>query len=181
MTEPSAPVAPVTPAQRVIVLVGFMGAGKTTTGRMLAQRLGLPFADSDQVIVERAGRAIADIFAADGEPAFRALETQVIAELVAGPPMVLSLGGGAVETPATRAALAGAIVVHLHVSYRQALRRVGGDPRRPMLARPDLQQIYRRREPLYRGAATFTVVTDGGPPTRAVEQIRARLADLPPA
>ena len=92
------------------------------------------------------------------------------------PPVVLSVGGGAVKTAATRQALAAALVVHLHVSYRQALRRVGGDPRRPMLARPDIYQIYQRRDPLYRAVATFTVVTDGGSPTRAVEQIRAGLA-----
>ena len=164
-------------ADRVVVLVGFMGAGKTTTGRMLAQRLALPFVDSDHVVVERAGRSIAEIFQHDGEPAFRELEAEVIAELVAGPPVVLSVGGGAIETAATRDALAGALVVHLHVSYRQALRRVGGDPRRPMLARPDLDKVYQRRDPLYRAVATFTVATDGGSPTRAVEQIQAGLAE----
>lgn len=163
------------PVNRVVVLVGFMGAGKTTTGRMLAQRLGIPFLDSDHVVTQRAGRTIAEIFDQDGEAAFRALESAVIAELVSGPPVVLSVGGGAVETDATRDALAGAVVVHLHVSYRQALRRVGGDPRRPMLARPDIEQIYQRRAPLYRSVASFTVVTDGGSPTRAVEQIRAEL------
>ncbi|MCU1690370.1 MAG: Shikimate kinase [Jatrophihabitantaceae bacterium] len=167
--------APQPGADRVVVLVGFMGAGKTTTGRMLAQRLGIPFVDSDHVVTQRTGRTIAEIFADDGEAAFRALEAEVIAELVAGPPVVLSVGGGAVETDATRAALAGVVVVHLHVSFRQALRRVGGDPRRPMLARPDIEQVYRRRDPLYRAVATFTVVTDGGSPTRAVEQIRASL------
>lgn len=167
---------PTPPPDRVVVLVGFMGAGKTTTGRMLAQRLGVPFVDSDHVVAQRAGRTVAEIFEQDGEGAFRALEAAVIAELVTGPPVVLSVGGGAVETDATREALAGAVVVHLHVSYRQALRRVGGDPRRPMLARPDIEQIYQRRTPLYRGVATFTVVTDGGSPTRAVEHIRAELA-----
>lgn len=166
---------PVPVAGRVVVLVGFMGAGKTTTGRMLAQRLGVPFVDSDHVVAQRAGRTIAEIFEQDGESTFRALESAVIAELVVGPPVVLSVGGGAVETPSTREALSDAVVVHLHVSYRQALRRVGGDPRRPMLARPDIEQIYQRRDPLYRSVASFTVVTDGGSPTRAVEQIRAEL------
>jgi shikimate kinase len=165
-----------TPIKRVVVLVGFMGAGKTTTGRMLAQRLGIPFVDSDHVVTQRAGRTIAELFAHDGEAAFRDLEATVIAEIVSGPPAVLSVGGGAVETLATRDALSGAVVAHLHVSYRQALRRVGGDPRRPMLARPDLEQIYQRRAPLYRAVASFTVTTDGGSPTRAVEQIRAELA-----
>jgi len=79
----------------VIVLVGFMGAGKTTVGHLLAERLGLPFTDSDQVIEQRAGRPVRQIFAEDGEPAFRALEHQVIASLLDGPDLVLALGGGA--------------------------------------------------------------------------------------
>jgi len=84
----------------VIVLVGFMGAGKTTVGHLLAGRLGLPFADSDQVIEQQAGRPVRQIFAEDGEPAFRALEHQVITGLLDGPDLVLALGGGAAEHPA---------------------------------------------------------------------------------
>ncbi len=91
----------------MIVLVGFMGAGKTTIGNLLAAKLGLPFADSDQVIEQRSGRPVSRIFAEDGEPAFRALEHQVIAELLDGPDMILALGGGAPEHPRTRALLAG--------------------------------------------------------------------------
>ncbi len=86
----------------MIVLIGFMGAGKTTVGTLLAARLGLPFTDSDQVIESRAGRPIRQIFAEDGEPAFRALEHEVIAGLLDGPPAVLALGGGAPEYPLTR-------------------------------------------------------------------------------
>ena len=130
----------------MIVLVGFMGAGKTTVGHLLAAELGLPFADSDQVIEQRAGRLIREIFAEDGEAAFRALEHQVIAELLDGPNLVLALGGGAAEHPGTRGTLAShprAQVVHLQVGYAQALRRVGGDGGRPMLARPDLPAVYR--------------------------------------
>jgi len=89
----------------VIVLVGFMGAGKTTVGNLLAARLGLPFTDSDQVIEQRARRPVRQIFAEDGEPAFRSLEHQVIAELLDGPPLVLALGGGAAEHPLTRVLL----------------------------------------------------------------------------
>jgi shikimate kinase len=158
------------------VLVGFMGAGKTTTGRLLAARLGVPFRDSDQVIVTSTGRSIADIFAEDGEPAFRALEAQTIAELAAGPRIVLALGGGAVEHEGTRMALRGAAVVHLHVSYRQSLERVGGDARRPMLARPDLDEVYARRVPLYASVATLTVPTDGQSLERVVAVIAASLA-----
>jgi shikimate kinase len=90
----------------VIVLLGFMGAGKTTVGNLLAARLGLPFIDSDQVIEKRAGRPVRQIFAEDGEPAFRALEHQVIAELLDGPAVVLALGGGAAEHADTRDLLA---------------------------------------------------------------------------
>jgi len=75
----------------VIVVIGFMGAGKTTVGRMLADRLGLPFVDSDLVIEQRAGRPVRDIFAADGEPAFRDTEHDVVAGLLAGPDAVLAL------------------------------------------------------------------------------------------
>jgi shikimate kinase len=80
----------------VIVLVGFMGAGKTTVGRLLAARLGVPFTDSDHVIEDRAGKPVRQIFADDGEAAFRALEHQVIADLLGGPDIVLAVGGGAV-------------------------------------------------------------------------------------
>ena len=148
----------------MIVLVGFMGAGKTTVGNLLAARLGLPFADSDDVIERRAGRPIRQIFAADGEPAFRALEHQVIAELLDGPALVLALGGGAAQHPQTRVKLASAQVVYLQIGYEQALLRVGGDRGRPMLARSDLPELYRRRMPVYAGVATVTVATDGRPP-----------------
>jgi shikimate kinase len=159
----------------MIVVVGFMGAGKTSAGRKLAAALGLPFDDSDQVIEARAGRAIAQIFAEDGEPAFRALEAQVIAELVAGPPMVLALGGGAVENPDTRAALRAATVVHVSVSFQQAMARVGGDARRPMLGRPDIAEVYARRQPLYSAVADIEVLTDGRQLGEVVERIRAAL------
>jgi shikimate kinase len=162
----------------VIVLVGFMGAGKTTVGTLLAARLGLPFADSDHVIEQRAGRPIRQIFAEEGEPAFRALEHQVIAELLDGPAVVLALGGGAAEHPGTRAKLAGAQVAYLHVSYEQALRRVGGDRGRPLLARPDLAALYQRRLAVYAGVATLTVPTDGRRPEAVTEDILARAATL---
>ena len=81
----------------MIVLVGFMGAGKTTVGYLLSERLGLPFVDSDVIIEQRSGRSVPQIFAEDGEPAFRALEHQVIAGLLDGPALVLALGGGAAE------------------------------------------------------------------------------------
>jgi shikimate kinase len=157
----------------MIVVAGFMGAGKTTVGRLLADKLGVPFLDSDQVIESRAGRAIREIFAADGEPAFRSLEHEVIAGLLAGPPAVLALGGGAAGHAATRALLApgDVSVVYLRVAYEEALARVGGDTDRPMLARPDVSQVYEVRQATYASVATLTVDTDG----RAPEDIAAEI------
>ena len=161
----------------MIVLVGFMGAGKTTVGTLLAARLGLPFADSDQVLEDRAGRPIRQIFAEDGESAFRALEYEVIVGLLDGPPMVLALGGGAPGHPPTRARLTcdpAAEVVYLHVGYDQAMRRVGGDGR-PLLARPDLPALYQRRLPVYAAVATLTVPTNSRRPEDLSEDILAHL------
>jgi shikimate kinase len=187
----------------VIVLVGFMGAGKTTVGNLLSARLGVPFVDSDLVIEQRSGRPVRQIFAEDGEPAFRALEHEVIAGLLDGPDLVLAVGGGAAEHPGTRALLARgddpadlaapgggprpprrlatAQVVYLEVGYDQAMARVGGDPGRPLLARPDLAATYQRRLPLYAGIATLTVATDGRRPETIAADILARLVTEPAA
>jgi shikimate kinase len=160
----------------VIVLVGFMGAGKTTVGALLAARLGLPFADSDQVIEDRAGRPIPQIFADDGEPAFRALEHRVIADLLNGPGMVLALGGGAVGHALTRKLLAEAPVAYLRVSYAEALTRVGGDGGRPMLARPDLAAVYADRQAAYASVATITVDVDRRSPEEVSTDVLTRLS-----
>jgi shikimate kinase len=119
----------------VIVLIGFMGAGKSTIGRLLAERLGQPFLDSDLVIEQRAGLAVREIFERDGEPAFRELEHQVVADLLAGPQTVLALGGGAPQDERTRRLLGTAQVVYLRVSYQEALQRVSNDRFRPLLLR----------------------------------------------
>ena len=159
----------------MIVLVGFMGAGKTTVGRLLAARLGVPFADSDQVIEDRAVKPIRQVFADDGEPAFRTLEHQVIADLLNGPDMVLAVGGGAVEHTLTRKLLAEAPVAFLRVGYAEAHRRVGGDGGRPMLARPDIDDIYAGRQAAYAAVATVTVDVDGRSPADISAGIRAAL------
>ena len=166
----------------MIVLVGFMGAGKTTVGNLLAVRLGLPFADSDQMIEDCAGRPIRQIFAEDGEPAFRALEHRVVAELLDGPELVLALGGGAAEHPRTRDQLASdpqILVVYLQVGYAQALQRVDGDGGRPMLARPGLPGLYERRLAAYAGVATLTVSTDDRRPETVRDDILAWLVREP--
>jgi shikimate kinase len=163
----------------VIVLVGFMGAGKTTVGRLLAAHGGVPFRDSDEVIEDVAGRPIPEIFATGGEPAFRALEHEVIAGLLGGEDAVLALGGGAVEHAGTRALLATATVVFLRVSLDAALARTGGDGNRPMLARPDLPAVYARRQPVYEQVATITVDVDGCPPHEVASGVLARVQVAP--
>ena len=155
----------------MIVVVGFMGAGKTTVGRLMAAKLGLPFADSDHVIEEQAGRPIPRIFAEDGEPAFRDLEHAAIAGLLGGPDTVLALGGGAASHPATRSLLAAVPVVYLRVGFAEAMSRVGGDKGRPMLARPDVQSLYAQRQALYASVATLTVETDGRLPEEIVHEV----------
>lgn len=160
----------------MIVLVGFMGAGKTTVGHLLAERLGLPFLDSDLVIEQRTGGSIKQFFAENGEPAFRALESRVICELVDGPEAVLALGGGAAGHPDTVTRLKSAQVIYLQVSYEEAMLRVAGDQYRPMLAKPGLADLYRHRLSVYDTVATLTVATDGRPPEAVSQDLIARLA-----
>jgi shikimate kinase len=161
----------------VIVLVGFMGAGKTTVGQLLADKLGVPFRDSDAVIEERSGRAIREIFATEGEPAFRELERRTIADLLAGPGVVLALGGGAACHAETRDLLASspsAQVVYLYVGYDEAIARVGGDAGRPVLARPDIADVYAARQELYASVAALTVDTGGRSPEDIAADILTR-------
>ena len=148
----------------MIVIVGFMGAGKTTVGHLLAEKLGLPFADADLVVEQRTGRSVRQIFADDGEPAFRALEHEVTAELLGGPDAVLALGGGGVEHPATQQSLRGSHVIYLQVGYEESMLRVAHDEHRPLLRAPDLQAIFRRRLASYEAVATHVVATDGRRP-----------------
>ena len=159
----------------MIVLVGFMGAGKTTVGHMLAKQLGVPFDDVDLIIESRAGRSIREIFAADGELAFRDLEHHVTTELLAGRNAVLALGGGAVEHPGTRACLRGSRVVYLEVGYDEAMQRVSHDPGRPMLRAPGLRDIFERRRSGYESVATNIIRTGGRRPEAISEDIIEQL------
>ena len=153
-----------------------MGAGKTTVGRLLAASLRVPFLDSDHVIEARAGRGIREIFTAEGEPGFRALEHEVIAGLLQkSPDVVLALGGGAAEHEQTRKLLARVPVAFLRVSYAEAMARVAGDGNRPMLARSDITEIFTRRQAGYARAATVTVDVDGRDPDDIVREILAAL------
>lgn len=157
-----------------IVLVGAPGAGKSTVGRLLADELGVAFVDVDSVIEERAGRSIPDIFATDGEPAFRALEETTTLEQL-DRPAVIALGGGAVLSPAIRAALAGRRVVWLRVAAGTAADRVGLNAARPLLlgnVRGRLIQLLNQRTPLYAEVATLQVSTDD----RAAAEVAADIA-----
>jgi shikimate kinase / 3-dehydroquinate synthase len=162
----------------VIVLVGFMGAGKTTVGHMLAEQLGLPFVDSDLIIESRTGRSIREIFVADGEPAFRELEHEITAELLRGQDAVLALGGGGVEHPATQDALKRSQVIYLQVGYEEAMLRVSHDEYRPMLRAPDLLAIFERRRATYESVATHIIRTDGRRPEAVCRSIIGRLGHV---
>jgi shikimate kinase len=160
------------------VLVGFMGAGKTTVGRILAGSLGQPFIDSDVLIEQRLGREIRDIFATEGEAYFRDIEHATVAELVRGPDAVIALGGGAAEDPRTRAALRGASVIYLRVGYDEALSRVRSDELRPMLRRQDLEQVYKRRLAVYEDVSMLTIDTDGRPPDQVAVEVLGKLRSV---
>ena len=161
----------------VAVFVGTMGAGKTSVGQAVAERLGVPFADTDAIIEQRAGKAIPEIFFDDGEDAFRALERETVAEALAGFDGVLALGGGAIMNEDTRTLLAGHTVIWLSVELSDAVKRVGLGAGRPMLAlnpRATMKVLLDQRKPLYASVATHTVPTDG----RGIDEVAAEVVAL---
>ena len=165
-----------------IVLVGPPSSGKTTLGRLLADQLDGDFTDVDQVIEERAGKPISDIFTEDGEPEFRRREVQTTIELLGRPaterPQVLSLGGGAVVSAEIRAALAPHRVVWLQVGIAAAADRIGLNTARPLLlgnVRGQLIKLMREREPMYAEVATISLATDRREPAELVAAIIGEL------
>jgi shikimate kinase len=167
------------------VLVGLPGSGKSTIGRRLARALGVELLDTDAAIEQRAGRSIAEIFATDGEQEFRRIEQDVVCAALADHDGVVSLGGGAVTSPAVRAALAGHPVVYLEISAAEGVRRTAGSTARPLLAGPDRAERYRelvaQRVPLYRRVATIRVDTNRRNPGAVVRHIVARLPQTQPS
>ena len=152
-----------------------MGSGKSTVGPLVARRLGWSFIDADDVIEAEAGVPIAELFAHHGESAFRDREHATIASLAGRENLILALGGGAIEHPATRALLLntpGTILVHLEVELATTLARCSGTEHiRPILAdQANLASRYQRRLPLYR-TAHFSVPVDALTPDQVVDAI----------
>jgi shikimate kinase len=166
--------------RRSVVLVGMMGVGKSSIGRRLATRLGIPFVDVDSEIEKAAGMSISDIFARHGEAAFRNGETRVIARLLETGPQVLATGGGAFMNEGTRAAVkAKGVSIWLAAEFEVLIRRIAKrKSERPMLQTDDpaqtLRQLLAQREPVY-ALADLTVQSREGPHEAIVGEIIAAL------
>jgi len=164
---------------RGVYLIGFMGAGKTTVGRLLAERLGVSFVDLDDEIVAEQGEEVAAIFAERGESGFRDAERAALARLGSSD-AVVACGGGVVTDAGSRALLACAgTVVYLQVSSEEALARVGCETSgRPLLRDGDpaaAASLLAARESLYAAAADLTVVTTARSPQAVVDEILVSL------
>jgi shikimate kinase len=163
-----------------IVLIGMMGAGKTTIGRELARRCDMRFVDCDHEIEARTGVKIPTIFEIEGEEGFRRRETQVIDELTRVKGVVIATGGGAVLDPANRAMLAErGVIVYLNVPPQVLWERTRNDRNRPLLQVPNPREhiatLYRQRDPLYREIADIIVDGGRGNPGGTVRQIQKAL------
>jgi shikimate kinase/3-dehydroquinate synthase len=168
-------------AGRSIVLVGLMGAGKTSIGRRMAARLGLPFRDADAEIELAAGCSIPELFSRYGEGDFRAGERRVIRRLLSGDPLVLAFGGGAFMDRETRAAVRDeAISIWLRCPLHTLLRRVAGRDNRPLLADGEpaeiLQRLMERRYPVYAEADVIVDCLDESPDATTSRVLNALLA-----
>ncbi|MFB7179560.1 shikimate kinase [Streptomyces sp. NPDC056257] len=158
----------------LVVLVGPMGSGKSTVGALLAERLGVPYRDTDADIVAAEGREISDLFVDEGEAYFRELERRAVAAAVAGHTGVLALGGGAVLDEGTRELLAGLPVAYLSMDVEEAVRRVGLGAARPLLAvnpRRQWRELMDARRPLYTEVARVVVATDDRTPEEVAQAV----------
>ena len=161
-----------------VVLVGPMGAGKTTVAALLGEAWGVPVRDTDADIEAGTGREISDIFVESGEDAFRELEAAAVAAAVAEHEGVLALGGGAVLRPESRALLADLPVVFLRVGLTDAVKRVGLGVGRPMLlgnVRSRIKALLDERTPVYESVATHVVETDDRTPDEVAAEIQELL------
>lgn len=161
-----------------LLLVGMMGAGKTTVGRLLADRLGCAYVDSDAQVEQATGRTVPELFEAEGEPAFRAAESAALHEALEGDaPVVVSVAGGAVLDPANRDLLhRSGTVVWLRAEPATLAARVGDGAGRPLLAgeaADTLARLDRERRPHYAGLADVVVDVDGVPPDVVADRVLA--------
>jgi shikimate kinase len=163
----------------VVVLIGAPGAGKSTIGRIVADRLDVAFRDTDDDVEARAGKSIPDIFVLDGEPAFRALEHEAVATALREHDGVLALGGGAVLDVQTQALLATQPVVWLKVASATAAGRVGVSGPRPVIVgspHSTLVKLLAERTPIYESLAKATVETDFRAPEEIAEDVIAAVS-----
>lgn len=163
-----------------VFLVGMMGAGKTTVGKLLAQQLGKIFVDSDEKIQQRTGVTIPHIFDVEGEEGFRQREAGVIQDMVKRDNIVLATGGGAVLSEQSREALRGnGIVVYLKSSVHDLWQRTRHDRNRPLLQTADprarLKELYELRDPLYTEVADLVMPTGKQNVHSLVQQLRQEL------
>lgn len=167
-----------------LVLVGMMGSGKTTVGRLVAARLGVSFADSDEEIETSTGQSVSDLFSVQGEPAFRHRESEVLGALL-GPdgPLVIAAGGGSVLDRGNRTRMRReATVAWLRTSVGTLTDRVGTGEGRPLLAGASagkLSEICRKRAWLYESVADFVVDTDDRSPDDVADAVVAALVATP--
>lgn len=163
-----------------IVLVGPMGAGKSTIGRLLAKELGYRFLDSDKVIEERCGANIPWIFDVEGEEGFRRRESAILAELAQETGVVVATGGGAVVREENRRHLSqGAFIIYLKTSLEQQYDRTRKDRNRPLLQKPNpraiLETLFSERDPIYRDLANLVMHTDRKSPRLVARQLLNRI------
>lgn len=165
--------------EKSIVLCGFMGSGKSTVGKLLAEKLGCTFTDMDTYIENKANMTVSEIFSAFGEETFRKMETEAAEELAHKPGQVIAAGGGTLLSPKNVSIFKGnSIIVLLDAPLAVIRERLKEDTTRPLLNRPDrdeaIQKLYDSRMPLYRSAADVTVFA-GNSPLMVVEELLKKI------
>lgn len=166
----------------LLVLIGPMGAGKTTIGRLLAQQLDYTFYDSDIEIERTTGATVSWIFEKEGEMGFRAREHKAISNIVQRSYVVLATGGGAVVTPENHVLLQQGVIIYLRASVEVQYERIHRDRNRPLLNTPNPQQrlteLFTMRDPIYQSLADITVTTGMTSPKKMVQEILGQLEQL---